>query len=188
MRAISRIIGSIIDKVDLSIYNIVECIRYRMYSTMRLTGRILMNEIKEEYIDQLVSLVHEILKHYKEYQTDVSALYPQGITSTELSIIKFVHSNPDNVIKEVSESLSIPGSTLTNAIDRLEQKELIIRAISKKNRRSFGLKITEEGAKLNAEHEKAERQVWYRILSKLDNDNDREQMIKLITTIVTKPD
>ncbi len=145
-----------------------------------------MNEIKQEYIDQLVSLVHEILKHYKEYQTDMSALYPQGITSIELSIIQFVHSNPDNVIKEVSESLSIPGSTLTSAIDRLEQKNLIIRTVSKKNRRSFGLKLTEEGIKLNDEHEKAESQVWYRILSKLDNDNDRELLIELITTIVNK--
>ncbi|WFR55722.1 MarR family winged helix-turn-helix transcriptional regulator [Anaerocolumna sp. AGMB13025] len=147
-----------------------------------------MNEIKEEYVDQLVSLVHEIVKRYKEYQTDMSALYPQGITSTELSVIQFVQSNPNNVIKEVSEALSIPGSTLTSAIDRLEQKDLIIRTISKKNRRSFGLKLTEEGVKLNEEHEKVERQVWYRILSKLDNDNDREQMIKLITTIVTKQD
>ncbi len=147
-----------------------------------------MNEIKQEYIDQLVSLVHEILKQYKEYQMDMSELYPQGITSNELIIIQFVHLNPDIVIKEASEALSIPGSTLTSVIDRLEQKNLIIRTVSKKNRRSFGLKLTEEGIKLNAEHEKAERQVWHRILSKLDNDKDREMLIKLITTIVSKPD
>ncbi len=147
-----------------------------------------MNEIKQEYIDQLVSLVHEILKHYKEYQTDMCALYPQGITSNELTIIQFVHLNPDIVIKEASEALSIPGSTLTSVIDRLEQKNLVIRTVSKKNRRSFGLKLTEEGIKLNAEHEKSERQVWYRILSKLDNDKDREMLIKLIATIVNKPD
>lgn len=147
-----------------------------------------MNEIKQEYIDQLVSLVHEILKHYKEYQTDMCTLYPQGITSNELTIIQFVHLNPDIVIKEASEALSIPGSTLTSVIDRLEQKNLVIRTVSKKNRRSFGLKLTEEGIKLNAEHEKSERQVWYRILSKLDNDKDREMLIKLIATIVNKPD
>ena len=147
-----------------------------------------MNEIKQEYIDQLVSLVHEILKHYKEYQAGMSAIYPQGITSNELTIIQFVHLNPDIVIKEVSESLSIPGSTLTSVIDRLEQKNLITRTVSKKNRRSFGLKLTEEGIKLNAEHEKAERQVWYGILSKLDNDKDREMLIKLIATIVNKHD
>ena len=147
-----------------------------------------MNEIKQEYIEQLVFLVDEMLKHYKEYQTDMSALYPQGITSNELTIIQFVHLNPDIVIKEVSEALSIPGSTLTSAIDRLEQKNLLIRTVSKKNRRSFGLKLTQEGIRLNAEHEKAERQVWHKILSKLGNDEDRELLIKLITTIVNKLD
>ncbi len=142
--------------------------------------------IKEEYIDQLVDLVHEILKNYKEYQINMTSLYPQGITSNELSIIQFVRSNPDNVIKEVSESLTIPGSTLTSAIDRLEQKNLIIRTVSKKRRHSFGLKLTEEGLKLSSEHDLAERQVWIKLLSKLDNDKDREMLIKLITTIVSK--
>lgn len=145
-----------------------------------------MNDIKQEYIDQFVLLAHEMLKNYKEYQADMSALYPQGVTGTQLSIMQFVHSNPDNVIKEVSEALSIPGSTLTSAIDGLENKNLILRTVSKKNRHSFGLKLTEEGVRLNMEHETAERQVWHRILSRLDNDTDRELLLKLITTIIKK--
>jgi len=145
-----------------------------------------MNEIKSEYIEQLIILNHAILKHYKDSQIDMNALYPQGITSTELSIIQIVNVKPDIIIKEISEYLAIPGSTLTSAIDRLEQKNLIIRIVSKKNRHSFGLQLTDEGIKLNAEHEKAERQIWKKILLLLDNDNDREQLIKLIGTIVNK--
>ncbi len=147
-----------------------------------------MNEIKQEHIDQLDYLMHEILKRYKDYQAYMSTLYPQGITSTELSVIKIVHSKTDIIIKEVSELLAIPGSTLTSVIDRLEQKNLIIRAVSKKNRHSFGLELTEEGIKLNIEHENAEKQIWHRVLSLLDSDHDREMLIRLITKMVNKPD
>lgn len=147
-----------------------------------------MSEIKQEYIDQLVFLLHSALKHYKKYQADLSALYPQGITSTELSIIQIVQEKPDIILKEVSKALSIPGSTLTSAIDRLEQKKLIIRTISKKNRHSFGLELTEEGEKLNAEHVKEERQIWYKVLSLLDSDKDIESLISLLTTMVNKFD
>lgn len=147
-----------------------------------------MNEIKQEHIDQLDHLMHGIIKRYKDYQTFMSALYPQGITSTELGVIKIVRSKPDIVIKEVSELLAIPGSTLTSVIDRLEQKNLIVRTVSKKNRHSFGLELTEEGMKLNAEHENAERQIWHRVLSLLDSDHDRETLIHLITTMVNKLD
>ncbi|MFT4005961.1 MAG: MarR family winged helix-turn-helix transcriptional regulator [Lacrimispora sp.] len=147
-----------------------------------------MNEIKQKYVDQLDCLMHEILKHYKDYQTCMCALYPQGITSTELSVIKIVHLKPDIVIKEVSEHLSIPGSTLTSVIDRLEQKKLIIRTVSKRNRHSFGMELTEEGIKLNAEHENAERQIWCKVLSLLDSDHDREMLIQLLTTMVNKLD
>ncbi len=147
-----------------------------------------MNEIKQEYVDQLVSLVHTALKHYKKYQTDLCALYPQGITSTELSVIKIVHEKPDIILKEVSNSLEIPGSTLTSAIDRLEQKNLIIRTVSKKNRHSYGLELTEEGEKINAEHEREERLIWYRILSLLESEQDIETLVNLLTTIVNKFD
>lgn len=147
-----------------------------------------MNEIKQEYIDQLVDLVHTALKHYKKYKTDLSALYPQGITSTELSVIKIVHEKPDIILKEVSKSLEIPGSTLTSVIDRLEQKKLIIRTVSKKNRHSFGLELTEEGEKINAEHEKEEKQIWHKTLSLLDSDEDIESLVNLLTKIVNKLD
>ena len=147
-----------------------------------------MNEINQEYINQLDDIMHRALKHYKDYQTDMQTLYPQGITSTELSVIKIVSAKPDIIIKEVSASLSVPGSTLTSAIDRLEQKNLINRIISKKNRHSYGLELTEEGKKLNAQHEEAERQMWCTILSLLDNDKERESLICLLSSIVNKLD
>ena len=53
---------------------------------------------------------------------------------------------------------------------------------------SFGLELTEEGIKLNAKHENAERQIWHRILSLLDSDHDREMLIHLMTTMVNKLD
>ena len=43
---------------------------------------------------------------------------------------------------------------LTSMIDRLEKKNLIKRAISTKDRRSYKLELTEEGRKTQVEHDK----------------------------------
>lgn len=142
-----------------------------------------MNEVNPEQIVKLDEIMHTIQKRYKNYQTDIEALFPEGITSTELSIIKIVNSKPEIIIKEVSEYLDLAGSTLTSAIDRLEKRKLMRRVVSTRNRRSFGLELTEEGIRINTLHEAAERQIWSRILGKLENEQERETFLRLLEAI-----
>ncbi len=142
-----------------------------------------MNEVNPEQIVKLDEIMHTIQKRYKNYQTDIEALFPEGITSTELSIIKIVNSRPEIIIKEVSEYLDLAGSTLTSAIDRLEKRKLMRRVVSTRNRRSFGLELTEEGIRINTLHEAAERQIWSRILGKLENEQERETFLRLLEAI-----
>ncbi len=142
-----------------------------------------MNKVNPEQIVKLDEIMHTIQKRYKNYQTDIEALFPEGITSTELSIIKIVNSRPEIIIKEVSEYLDLAGSTLTSAIDRLEKRKLMRRVVSTRNRRSFGLELTEEGIRINTLHEAAERQIWSRILGKLENEQERETFLRLLEAI-----
>lgn len=169
---------------------ISDIILYSNYSisNIKLKEAQSVEEVMQEHIERFDEIIHAILKHYKDYTDEICALYPQGITSTELSIIKVVCSKPEIILKEVSESLAVPGSTLTSAIDRLEHKNLLERVISRKNRHSFGLKLTDDGIKLNALHEEAERRIWRRILSQLTSDEERESLITLLGKIVSGVD
>lgn len=63
---------------------------------------------------------------------------------------------------------------LTSMIDRLEKKNLIKRAISTKDRRSYKLELTEEGRKTQVEHDKFETEFYARITNSLDTYEERE--------------
>ena len=139
--------------------------------------------MNSKYIKRFDKIMHVASRHVKEFKADIEALFPKGITSTELSIIKCVSTQPDIIIKEISESLSLPGSTLTSAIDRLEERQLIKRVMSKRNKRSFGLELTPEGIEINKIHEKAEKVIWNKILGALNSDEEREVFLTLLETI-----
>ena len=63
---------------------------------------------------------------------------------------------------------------LTSMIDRLEKKNLIKRAISTKDRRSYKLELTEEGRKTQVEHDKFEAEFYARIINSLDTYEEME--------------
>ena len=58
----------------------------------------------------------------------------EGITPLELHILKLVAERPDTILIEIRKLLGIPHSTLTSAIDRLERRSLLRRAVSHRRR------------------------------------------------------
>ena len=91
-------------------------------------------------------------------------------TTIEISILNMIDNKSDVLLKEIKEKLQIPGSTLTSAIDRLEKKGLITRTISERDRRSYGLQLTDRGEKAQKIHIKAENELFEQILGSLDSN------------------
>lgn len=116
--------------------------------------------------------------------------YPRvnGLTTIEISILSIVSKNPEVILREICADLDIPKSTLTSAIDRLEKRNYINRIISKRDKRSFGLELTEEGILAQKEHIEFENAIFARLLSGLDTEEERAQLIKSLKKIVTKFD
>lgn len=75
---------------------------------------------------------------------------------------------------------------MTNAIDRLEKRKYIRRIISKSDRRSYGLELTEEGRLLQKEHIDFEKTVYGELINSLDTFEEREELLKLLRKIVSK--
>lgn len=140
-------------------------------------------EIKKEHIKMLDSLMHLFYKRMNNFNVEINSTYFQGVTSIEISILGIVGESPDVILKEIGEQLQVPASTLTNAVDRLEKRNLLMRSISKRDRRSFGLILTDEGRKLYQEHEKAEQITWNKILGTLENDEEVELFLSLMKKI-----
>lgn len=114
--------------------------------------------------------------------------YPriESLTTMEISIITIVYEREDIILKEICTILDIPKSTLTSAIDRLERLNYINRTVSKRDRRSFGLQLTEEGYAVLDERIELEKQLYGSILNALDTNEEKEILLDLLRKIVKK--
>lgn len=142
-----------------------------------------MKKLNQEYIDCFDHLYHELLKKnlttYENYSRELD-----NLTSLDISIINIAAFNPDIIVREIAEILNIPNSTLTSALNRLEEKNLAHRIISKRDRRSFSIELTENGQKIQQKHLKLEREYFEDILNRLDSHTEIETFLKLFKKIV----
>lgn len=96
------------------------------------------------------ALLHRIIDiiHYKnEYQLQTS-----GISSQEMYVLERIHLHSNIVSKDISQKYNIPPSKLTGILDRLENKKLIERLRTNKDRRSIELITTENGKSVVEKH------------------------------------
>lgn len=109
----------------------------------------------------------------------------------EISILAFVFKKPDIILKDILEVTGIPNSSLTSVIDRLERRGYLQRTLSQRDRRSYGLKLTELGQKVYHIHLDFEEQLYRRVLLALDSPEERNTFLRLFTKILdalTEPD
>lgn len=139
-----------------------------------------MDKEYKKQVDELNKLWHLMLvaSNYKDIESKFLRI--QGLRSNELSILRIISEKENVIIKDILETLNVPKSTLTSMIDRLEKRNLIIRTISNKDRRSYKLELTQEGHMAQEEHIKFEEEFYGKIMISLDTYEDRENLLKLI--------
>ncbi len=139
-----------------------------------------MEEINSEEIQALDKVWHRIILIVQKTSEDLWKDELEGATTIEISILSIIQNKPDVILKDIIEILGIPGSTLTNAIDRLEKRGLIKRVISTRDRRSFGLELTDRGVLAQNEHRRSEKVLWEIVLKSFDTNVERKTLIQLL--------
>ncbi|OOM82293.1 HTH-type transcriptional regulator MhqR [Clostridium puniceum] len=143
-----------------------------------------MDKECKRQVNELNILWHRMLveSNYKDIESRYSNI--QGLSTNELAIIRIISEKDEVIIKDILEALNIPKSTLTSIIDKLEKRNFVIRAISKRDRRSYKLELTEKGKVAQDEHIKFEEEVYGNIIISLDTYEEREDFLKLLRKIV----
>ncbi|OYO93678.1 DNA-binding MarR family transcriptional regulator [Lachnotalea glycerini] len=143
------------------------------------------NLIFNQQVQEFNALWHQILM--LDQKKDFKQKYPNflELTTNEISVIHIVSENPDIILKSICEILNLPKSTLTNTINRLEEKGYLFRTITKKDLRSYGLSLTEKGIQTQKEHIEYEHQVFGKILETLDIE-ERIEFLMLMKKITMK--
>jgi len=81
----------------------------------------------------------------------------KDLTKIEISVLNLLYENPKIIMRDISETLMVSKSMVTGIIDRLEELGFLRRVISKQDRRSYSLEITEEGKLAQLEHLELEK-------------------------------
>ena len=117
-----------------------------------------MDKECKRQVDELNKLWHHMLIESNYKDIEAKYLRIQALSTNEIAILRIISEKEEVIIKDILEILNLPKSTLTSIIDRLENRNLIVRAISKRDRRSYKLELTEEGKITQDEHIKFEEE------------------------------
>jgi DNA-binding MarR family transcriptional regulator len=145
-----------------------------------------MKEIYSEDEVSLSPIFHRLIRAMQRTSLELWGTGLDGATTIEVSILSIVEHKPDVILKEIVEFLGIPGSTLTSAIDRLEKRGFIRRIISNRDRRSFGLELTEKGEEVQMEHRKGEQILMERILKAFSTPEEQSNLIRVLEKLSEK--
>lgn len=142
-----------------------------------------MDKKLDKQVNEFNQLWHYIAmsSDYKNLENKYTLL--KSLDENEISIIRIVSQKDEVIIREIGNILKVPKSTLTSIIDRLEKKDFIIRTISKKDRRSYKLELTDKGKKAQEEHDEFEYEFYGKIIKSLNTFEEREEFIRLIKQI-----
>ena len=105
-----------------------------------------------------------------------------GISAPQFGTLLLIESNPGVSQSSVAEALRFDRSTLVQIIDRLENRNLVIREVSLHDRRSHALKLTDQGTKLLAVLKALALEQEDEMTRGL-KDGERETLIRLLDRI-----
>ena len=120
----------------------------------------------------------------------LQAAFPnmKALSTLEIGVISNLSKDPDIRLLDIAKHLSIPKSTLTSVINRMEKKGLVERKTSESDRRSYRLVLTVKGKGVQVEHQDYEKMIGEMILSGLDDENERTEFLKKVEKILDHMD
>lgn len=92
-----------------------------------------------EVVQSFVTINKKIIKFTHQ---NASSL---GLTVQQMGILNTIYALPNVTLKEISERLSVPKSTVSVNVDELVNLQLIERKQSNEDRREIKLKVTNQG-------------------------------------------
>ncbi|MCE1253026.1 MAG: MarR family winged helix-turn-helix transcriptional regulator [Anaerolineae bacterium] len=141
--------------------------------------------MQNDNLIKLNEIWHRFIKVANLEQT--RKLYPllKELSTSEVSLINILSLFPEINFSDICQRMQIPKSTLTSLVDRLEKKNYIKRVINKNDRRYYGLELTEEGRRMQTEHERFESEICQRVLNALDAEHERKIFLDLLEKVIT---
>ena len=145
-------------------------------------------EVSDEVIQATSTALHRLFWSLRLDQLGTWSTILNNLAQLDLHILKLIAEQPNIILKEICEVLNIPSSTLTSAINRLEKKGLLQRIISKRDRRSYELELTEKGWTVKQEHDRVDRLITNKMLDCFEDEQELTTFVELLGQVCAKLD
>ncbi len=107
----------------------------------------------------------------------------QELTLTQMHYLEVINSLQNPNITELASELQLTKPTVTVAIDKLIEKEYVVKVQSDADRRTSHLHLTEKGRRINNMHEYA-HQRFAELMEESLEPEEIQQLIKLLDKLV----
>lgn len=136
-----------------------------------------------ESLDMAGHLIRRL--HQQSSQIFVQRTKAAGfdLTSVQFAALDAIRSRPDTDQARVAELIAYDRATIGGVIERLEQKGLVRRVVSERDRRARELSLTPEGERVLSALLPIVREVQDEILGSL-GDTDRAQFLALARQVL----
>ena len=111
-----------------------------------------------------------------------------GLDKKELSILEFVGNGQDIIMRDIADFLNVSVSTVTGIVDKLVNKEIVVRHYSQEDRRIINITLSAKGDEMFKLYKDEKMKMGGAILSALD-EREQDQLIELyekVTINITK--
>ncbi|MCD6216510.1 MarR family transcriptional regulator [bacterium] len=114
------------------------------------------------------------------------AMFDRGeLTPPLVSALMMLRDMPDGLrMSDIAKRISSTMPTTTGIVNRLVERDLVVRGDDPNDRRVVTVKLTEKGKKAGAEFEKHVQNVWRPVVVGLNNE-EKKQFLVLIRKIKT---
>lgn len=107
------------------------------------------------------------------------------LSKTEIMVLIVLYREQELRVSDIARRLTIPLSTTTSIIDRLERKKLVQRIRSNEDRRVVKIKLTGQGEKLYLQLVDTMEKMFSGLVEKITRDLTDEE-IKFLEKIINK--
>ncbi|MFB4164427.1 MarR family winged helix-turn-helix transcriptional regulator [Alteribacillus sp. JSM 102045] len=136
----------------------------------------------EDYKQVFLESIHSLENISKYLQPKMPLLSELQLTSRQETIMILFIRNENITLSEMSERLGISKSAISQAMNKLEKENLLIRSINEQNRREITMTLGETGKELKKQFEAFEASIIKDYISELDLEElkqVRDVIIKL---------
>ncbi len=104
--------------------------------------------MKKKQIESILIALRRLIRATDLYSRDL--LKTTGLTTPQLLLLQSIKHNGEVSIKKLVQEISLSQATVTSILDRLENKKLVIRKRSTRDKRIVHVHLTETGKKVIA--------------------------------------